>query len=82
MIDIIPSEMVPNSGFLNLGQTRFKRTSSLGLDTPRNSNGSAYADLDNDGDLDVIVNNVNMESFLYKNNLSKEKTNYLQLVLE
>lgn len=82
LIDIIPSEMVPNSGFLNLGQTRFKRTSSLGLDTPSFSNGSAYADLDNDGDLDLIVNNVNMESFLYKNNLSKEKTNYLQLVLE
>jgi len=82
LIDIIPSEMVPNSGFLNLGQTRFKRTKALGLDTPSFSNGSAYADLDNDGDLDLIVNNVNMESFLYRNNLDREKTNYLQLQLK
>ena len=82
LIDIIPSEKVPNSGFLNLGQTRFKRTASLGLDTPSFSNGSAYADLDNDGDLDLIVNNVNMESFVYRNNLSKETANYLQIQLK
>jgi hypothetical protein len=82
LIDIIPSEKVPNSGFLNLGETRFKKTSDLGLDTPSFSNGSAYADLDNDGDLDLIVNNVNMKSFLYKNNLPKEKANYLQLTLK
>ena len=82
LIDIIPSEMVPNSGFLNLGQTQFKRDPSLGLNTPSFSNGSAYADLDNDGDLDLIVNNVNMESFIYQNNLPKENTNYLQLQLK
>lgn len=82
LIDIIPSEMVPNSGFLNLGQTQFKRDPSLGLNTPSFSNGSAYADLDNDGDLDLIVNNVNMESFIYRNNLPKENTNFLQLQLK
>ena len=82
LIDVIPSEMVPNNGFLNLGQTRFKKTVALGLNPPSFSNGSAYADLDNDGDLDLVVNNVNMESFLYKNNLSKEKANYLQLQLK
>lgn len=82
LIDIIPSEKVPNSGFLNLGQTQFKRDASLGLNTPSFSNGSAYADLDNDGDLDLVVNNVNMPPFIYRNNLSKEKANYLQIQLK
>ncbi len=82
LIDIIPSEKVPNSGFLNLGQTQFKRMATLGLDTPSFSNGSAYADLDNDGDLDLVVNNVNMPPFVYQNNLPKEKANYLQIQLK
>jgi hypothetical protein len=46
----------------------------LGLGTPSFSNGAAYGDLDNDGDLDLIVNNVNMEAFVFQNNLIKTKT--------
>ncbi len=78
LIDIIPSEKVPNQAFLNRGKTNFEKAPQLGLNTPSFSNGSAYADLDNDGDLDLVVNNVNMEAFVYENK-QKKTHNYLQI---
>jgi hypothetical protein len=48
----------------------------LGLGTPSFSNGAAYGDLDNDGDLDLIVNNVNMEAFVFQNNSDKNKESF------
>ena len=66
LIEIIPSEKVPNHAYKNLNGINFSSYTNSGLDLPSFSNGSAYGDLDNDGDLDLIVNNVNMPFLFLK----------------
>ena len=83
LIDIIPSNMVENHAFKNLGNLKFTREWNSGLNTLSFSNGAAYGDLDNDGDLDLVVNNVNMPSFIYRNNAdSQTNHNYLKVILK
>ena len=81
LIDIIPSNKVENHAYINNGDLKFKRVNN-GLNTASFSNGSAYGDLDNDGDLDLVVNNVNMPSFLYRNNLKNPNAHYLKVILK
>ncbi len=76
LIDIIPSNKVPNISHKNLKGISYKTFDSSGLNTPSFSNGSAYGDLDNDGDLDLVVNNVNMQAFVYKNTASEALNNH------
>jgi hypothetical protein len=82
LIDIIPSNKVKNQGYLNGGNLKFVASESTGLWEPSFSNGSAYGDLDNDGDLDLIVNNISMPCFIYENTLNAETANYLKLDLK
>lgn len=65
----MPNGAVHNYMYRNLGTLQFENVSSAwGLDSAGYSMGAAYADLDNDGDLDVIVNNLNSPATLYRNN--------------
>ncbi len=83
LIDSIPSERISNYAFHNNGDLTFTNsTEKWGLGSPSFSNGAAYGDLDNDGDLDLVINNVNMPSFVYRNESSKDQgANYLTLRL-
>lgn len=84
IINKMPVTLQPNHAYKNKGDiTFYNAAKDWGLDIPSLSNGAAYGDLDNDGDLDLVVNNVNMQAFVYKNR-SNELTNnhYIKLKFE
>lgn len=89
LIDSIPIVKTPNYAFKNNGDLTFRDvTRSWGLYKPSFSNGAAFADLDNDGDLDYVVNNINEEAFVFENTLyttARERTydtvNFLRVKL-
>lgn len=75
LIDTIPSNKLNNYFFKNNGNLTFTDMSLQWTgDNPSFSNGSAYADLDNDGDLDLVVNNVNMPAFIFENRSRQNNT--------
>lgn len=83
LIEIIPSNKVKNQAYRNLGELDFELYEASGLLTESFSNGAAYGDLDNDGDLDLVVNNLNMKSFIYQNTtMDKGAAHYLKFDLK
>ncbi|MEP6725318.1 MAG: VCBS repeat-containing protein, partial [Bacteroidota bacterium] len=84
LVQHIPSSQVKNYMFKNNGDLTFSNMrTQWGFDSSSNSNGAAYADLDNDGDLDLIVNNLNLPAFIYENESNKKlSSHYLQVKLQ
>ena len=77
IIKKMPSNPIQNKMFRNNGNLQFSdMASQWGMTDKTFSNGAAYADLDNDGDLDLVVNNVNQPALIYKNNSREINQNH------
>jgi hypothetical protein len=78
----LPSERLPNILYKNKGDSHFENVTALSdLNEPSFSNGAAYSDLDNDGDLDIVVNNMDAEAFLFQNMAVENKSgNFLKVI--
>jgi len=81
MLEQIPKIKIPDYAFRNNGSMRFEDvTEKWGMNIPSFSSGAVYVDLDNDGDLDYVVNNINEEAFVFKNQSEKfGKKHYLNI---
>jgi len=80
--ELFPSTPVKNYAFRNNGDLTFtNNTDKWGFEDPSLSNGMAFGDLDNDGDLDIVINNVNDLAFLYENKSVSKEFHYLKIKL-
>jgi ASPIC and UnbV/FG-GAP-like repeat len=85
MLSQMPQVKLHNYAYRNKGDCTFSNESmNWGLKTPSFSSGAAYADLDNDGDMDMVINNINDEAFLYRNSQieNNENLQFLDIHLE
>ncbi len=80
---LLPSTPIANYAFQNNGDYKFSNTTEdWGLDKKGFSNGFVYVDLDNDGDLDLVLNNLDEPASIYVNEAQKTKNNYLKIKLK
>lgn len=85
LISELPEKKVPNYIFRNMGDNSFKENNNKWLNAkPSFSNGFVYADLDNDGDLDLVVNNLEEEAGIFENTseFDKKPNYYLKVNLK
>ena len=86
LLDQIPEVKINNYAYQNRGNQQFDNVSEKwGFTTPSFTNGAIYVDLDNDGDLDYVANNINDKAFVYRNTLNDKeetKTNFIKVVLK
>ncbi len=84
LAQMAPEDKIENYIYKNNGDLTFsKKVKDWGINTPSLSKGAAYADLDNDGDLDLVVSNVNQKAFVYRNtSTEKKKGNFLRVKLK
>ncbi|WP_228236152.1 FG-GAP-like repeat-containing protein [Allomuricauda sp. M10] len=86
ILDSIPVVKIPNYAYRNKGDWTFEEVGTQwGLNIPSFSNGAVFADLDGDGDLDYVVNNINEEAFVFENQSENEafgKNNSLRIQLK
>ena len=76
-INKIPATILKNYLFRNNGDSTFSNvTDAWGIETPSLSNGTAYGDLDNDGDMDLVINNVNSYALILRNNSESVTRNH------
>ena len=79
----IPNGKAKNIAYRNLGSGFQEVSTQWGLDLLGCSNGAAYADLDNDGDLDLVINNLNNKASVYRNEIPKDgNANFLKVRLK
>ena len=82
-LEYLPSSPLSNYAYLNQQNFNFDNVAdSLGLGQKSFSNGSAYGDLDNDGDLDLVVNNINSKAMIYENLIDTISNNFVSLSFE
>ncbi len=86
LLEQIPAVKISNYGFRNTGNLSFQNVSKdWGLTFPSFTNGAIYVDLDNDGDLDYVTNNINDPALLFENRINsteKATTNFLRVKLK
>ena len=81
--ELFPSTPVKNYAYRNNGNLTFSNESdSWGFGDPTLSNGMAYGDFDNDGDLDIVINNANDVAAIYENRVVDKNYHYLKIKLK